>query len=44
LLDFGRERMSASLQVVSDVRVPEPQFSEQARYIVENDRPGPQAV
>jgi alkaline phosphatase D len=41
LLEFGKEQLQASMQVVSDVRVREPEFAVQARYVVENGRPGP---
>lgn len=41
LLDIDQTQLQASLQVVSDVRVREPEFLTQARYRVENGRPGP---
>jgi alkaline phosphatase D len=44
LLDFDRKRLQASLQVVKDVRVREPEFATQARYVVESGTPEPRAV
>lgn len=41
LLDFHRERLEATLQVVKDVKVREAEFEVQARYVVEDGRPGP---
>lgn len=41
LLDFGRERLEATLQVVRDVHLREAEFEVQARYVVEDGRPGP---
>jgi len=40
LFDFGRERLTATLQVVKDVHAREPQFEEQARYVVESGKAG----
>ena len=44
LLDFSRDRLEVSLQTVADVRVREPSFGVQARYLVENGRPEPQPL
>ncbi len=44
LLDFSADRLEATLQTVTDVRVREPRFAVQARYAVENGRPEPQAL
>ncbi len=40
LFEFGRERLNATLQVVKDVHVLEPEFEVQARYVVESGRAG----
>jgi alkaline phosphatase D len=42
LLDFDTSAMRARMQVVSDVRVRDPEFLTQASYRVEDGRPGPE--
>ena len=42
LLDFSGAKLEATLQVVQDVRVRDPKFAVQARYIVESGQPVPQ--
>ena len=40
LLDFGRDRLQATLQVVKDVHVREPEFEVQGRFVVESGKAG----
>lgn len=44
LLEFGRDAVEASLRVVDDVRSATPSFSTQARFRVEDGRPGPKPI
>lgn len=44
LLEFNEQSVEASFQVVSDVRVRQPAFLTQARFRVQNNRPGPLAI
>lgn len=44
LLEFGRSQLDATLQVVSDMHLVEPEFSVQAKYVVEEGKPGPRRV
>ena len=44
LLEFGRDAVEASLRVVDDVRSATPGFATQARFRVEDGRPGPEAI
>ncbi|MCB1612843.1 MAG: hypothetical protein KDI60_13970, partial [Xanthomonadales bacterium] len=41
LLDFDTQAVQAKMQVVSNVRVRDPEFLTQASYRVEDGRPGP---
>jgi alkaline phosphatase D len=44
LLEFGRAALEASVRVVDDVRSAKPGFATQARFRVEDGRPGPEAI